>query len=63
MPVTIPPIGDSTPEALFTTVREKEPVIGIELKKAPKIFENPMLIISWLASTLPLPAYAFAIVT
>lgn len=62
-PVTRPPIGDSTPEALFTTVLEKEPVMGIELKKAPPMFDKPIEIISCEASTRLVPAYALAMVT
>jgi len=45
-PVTSPPIGVSTPEALFTTVLEKAPVIGMELMKDPAMFDNPMEISS-----------------
>lgn len=37
--------------------------MGIELKKAPPMLDNPIEIISCEASTLLVPAYAFAMVT
>ena len=50
-PVYTPPSGVRTPLALFTAVREKEPVVGIELTKEPITLQTPSAIISWLAST------------
>jgi hypothetical protein len=55
-------MGVATPEAWLTIVREKLPVIGMELQKAPMRFESPMVIISWVASTRDVPAMALAIV-
>jgi hypothetical protein len=50
-PVYNPPNGVLTPEAEFTAVLEKDPVVGIELTKEPNILQAPSAIISWLAST------------
>lgn len=60
-PVNRPPSGVCTPDALLTTVREKEPVTGIELKKDPIKFDSPILMSSWLASTRSCPAIQLVI--
>lgn len=46
-----PPAGVRTPDALFTAVRVKEPVTGMERTKEPIILPIPKAIISCVAST------------
>ena len=50
-PVKTPPSGVRTQQVELTAVREKEPVMGIELTKDPTRLQKPRAIISWLAST------------
>lgn len=46
----MPPKGVLTPDALFTALLEKEPVTGMEWKKAPTVLHRPRVSISWVAS-------------
>lgn len=56
-PVKIPPKVVRTPLVLFTAVRVKEPVVGIEDTKEPRMLQRPKAIISWFASIVfPLAA-------
>lgn len=52
VPVNTPPKGVCTPDALFIAVRVNDPVVGIDRKNDPQIFDIPNAIISWVASTL-----------
>lgn len=45
-PVTTPPIGVCTPDALFTAVLVKLPVVGIDLTKLPAKLQRPRASIS-----------------
>lgn len=45
-PVIKPPIGVFTPEALFTAVLVKLPVVGIDREKLPKMLQSPSATIS-----------------
>lgn len=45
-PVITPPIGVFTPEALFTAVLVKLPVVGIDREKLPKMLQSPKASIS-----------------
>ena len=47
----MPPKAVLTPLELLTAVLEKDPVVGIDWTKEPKMLHNPRAIISWLAST------------
>lgn len=50
IPVIIPPIGVFTPDALFTAVLVKLPVVGIDLTKLPITLQSPTANISCVAS-------------
>lgn len=51
-PVTMPPKGVRTPDALFTAVLVKLPAVGRELTKLPARLHKPSVSISWFASNV-----------